>query len=173
MEKCVEAFKNNISKIRTGRASPAILDGIMVDYYGSATPLRQLASVTVEDSRTLKINVFDHSISNAVEKAIMSSDLGLNPISVGTDIRVPLPALTEERRKDLIKIVRGEAEQGRVSVRNVRRDANDKVKALLKHKEISENDDRRLQEEIQKMTDVDIKKIDAALAEKEAELMDF
>lgn len=173
MEKCVEAFKNNISKIRTGRASPAILDGIMVDYYGSATPLRQLASVTVEDSRTLKINVFDHSISNAVEKTIMSSDLGLNPISVGTDIRVPLPALTEERRKDLIKIVRGEAEQGRVSVRNVRRDANDKVKALLKDKEISENDDRRLQEEIQKMTDVGIKKIDAALAEKEAELMDF
>jgi ribosome recycling factor len=173
MEKCVEAFKNNISKIRTGRASPAILDGIMVDYYGSATPLRQLASVTVEDSRTLKINVFDRSISNAVEKAIMSSDLGLNPMSAGTDIRVPLPALTEERRKDLIKIVRGEAEQGRVSVRNVRRDANDKVKALLKDKEISEDDDRRSQEEIQKMTDVGIKKIDAALAEKEAELMDF
>ena len=173
MEKCVEAFKNNISKIRTGRASPAILDGIMVDYYGSATPLRQLASVTVEDSRTLKINVFDRSISNAVEKAIMSSDLGLNPMSAGTDIRVPLPALTEERRKDLIKIVRGEAEQGRVSVRNVRRHANDKVKALLKDKEISEDDDRRSQEEIQKMTDVGIKKIDAALAEKEAELMDF
>ncbi len=173
MEKCVEAFKNNISKIRTGRASPAILDGIMVDYYGSATPLRQLASVTVEDSRTLKINVFDRSISNAVEKAIMSSDLGLNPMSAGTDIRVPLPALTEERRKDLIKIVRGEAEQGRVSVRNVRRDANDKVKALLKDKEISEDDDRRSQEDIQKMTDVGIKKIDAALAEKEAELMDF
>lgn len=173
MEKCVEAFKNNISKIRTGRASPAILDGIMVDYYGSATPLRQLASVTVEDSRTLKINVFDRSISNAVEKAIMSSDLGLNPMSAGTDIRVPLPALTEERRKDLIKIVRGEAEQGRVSVRNVRRDANDKVKALLKDKEISEDDDRRSQEDIQKMTDVGIKKIDAALAEKEAELMEF
>ncbi len=173
MEKCVEAFKNNISKIRTGRASPAILDGIMVDYYGSATPLRQLASVTVEDSRTLKINVFDRSISNAVEKAIMSSDLGLNPMSAGTDIRVPLPALTEERRKDLIKIVRGEAEQGRVSVRNVRRDANDKVKALLKDKEISEDDDRRSQDDIQKMTDVGIKKIDAALAEKEAELMEF
>lgn len=173
MDKCVEAFKNNISKIRTGRASPSILDGIMVDYYGSATPLRQLASVTVEDSRTLKINVFDRSISNAVEKAIMSSDLGLNPMSAGTDIRVPLPALTEERRKDLIKIVRGEAEQGRVSVRNVRRDANDKVKALLKDKEISEDDDRRSQEDIQKMTDVGIKKIDAALAEKEAELMEF
>lgn len=173
MEKCVEAFKNHISKIRTGRASPSILDGIMVDYYGSATPLRQLASVTVEDSRTLKINVFDRSISAAVEKAIMASDLGLNPMSAGTDIRVPLPALTEERRKDLIKIVRGEAEQGRVSVRNVRRDANDKVKALLKDKEISEDDDRRSQDDVQKMTDVFIKKIDVALAEKEAELMDF
>ena len=173
MEKCVEAFKNQISKIRTGRASPSILDGIMVDYYGSSTPLRQLASVTVEDSRTLKINVFDRSISAAVEKAIMTSDLGLNPSSAGTDIRVPLPALTEERRKDLIKVVRGEAEQGRVSVRNVRRDANDKVKALLKDKEISEDDEHRSQDDIQKMTDVFIKKIDTALAEKEAELMDF
>ena len=173
MEKCVEAFKNNISKVRTGRASPSILDGIMVDYYGSATPLRQLASVTVEDSRTLKINVFDRSISSAVEKAIMASDLGLNPSSAGTDIRVPLPPLTEERRKDLIKIVRGEAEQGRVSVRNVRRDANDKLKALLKDKEISEDDDRRAQDDVQKMTDQYIKKVDAALTEKETELMDF
>ena len=107
----------------------------MVEYYGAATPLRQLANVTVEDSRTLKINVFDRSLSQAVEKAIMSSDLGLNPSSAGSDIRVPLPPLTEERRKDLIKIVRGEAEQGRVAVRNVRRDANDKVKALLKDKD--------------------------------------
>ncbi|MCT2388016.1 ribosome recycling factor [Erwinia pyrifoliae] len=173
MEKCVEAFKNHISKIRTGRASPSILDGIMVDYYGSATPLRQLASVTVEDSRTLKINVFDRSIGAAVEKAIMTSDLGLNPSSAGSDIRVPLPALTEERRKDLIKVVRGEAEQGRVSVRNVRRDANDKLKALLKDKEISEDDDRRAQEDVQKMTDIFIKKMDASLADKETELMDF
>ncbi|CCG88170.1 ribosome recycling factor [Erwinia piriflorinigrans] len=173
MEKCVEAFKNHISKIRTGRASPSILDGIMVDYYGSPTPLRQLASVTVEDSRTLKINVFDRSIGAAVEKAIMTSDLGLNPSSAGSDIRVPLPALTEERRKDLIKVVRGEAEQGRVSVRNVRRDANDKLKALLKDKEIGEDDDRRAQEDVQKMTDTFIKKVDASLADKETELMDF
>ena len=136
-------------------------------------PLRQLASVTVEDSRTLKINVFDRSLSQAVEKAVMKSDLGLNPSSAGTDIRVPLPALTEERRKDLIKIVRGEAEQGRVSVRNVRRDANDKIKALLKDKEISEDDERRAQDEVQKMTDAYIKKVDAALSEKETELMDF
>ncbi|AXF78921.1 ribosome recycling factor [Erwinia tracheiphila] len=173
MDKCVEAFKNNISKIRTGRASPSILDGIVVEYYGAPTPLRQLASVTVEDSRTLKVNVFDRSVSAAVEKAIMASDLGLNPSSAGSDIRVPLPALTEERRKDLIKIVRGEAEQGRVSVRNVRRDANDKVKVLLKDKEISEDEERRSQDYIQKMTDICIKKVDAALAEKEAELMEF
>lgn len=173
MEKCVEAFKTTISKVRTGRASPALLDGIVVEYYGTPTPLRQLASVTVEDSRTLKINVFDRSIGPAVEKAIMASDLGLNPNSAGTDIRVPLPPLTEERRKDLIKIVRAEAEQGRISVRNVRRDANDKVKALLKDKEISEDDDRRSQDEIQKTTDANIKKVDLALAEKEKELMDF
>ena len=173
MEKCVEAFKNQISKIRTGRASPGILDGIMVDYYGSSTPLRQLAQVTVEDSRTLAISVFDRTVSAAVEKAIMTSDLGLNPSSAGATIRVPLPALTEERRKDLIKVVRSEAEQGRVSVRNVRRDANDKTKALLKDKEISEDEDRRSQDEIQKMTDMFIKKVDAALAEKETELMDF
>lgn len=173
MDKCVEAFKNTISKVRTGRASPSLLDGIVVEYYGTPTPLRQLASVTVEDSRTLKINVFDRSMGPAVEKAIMASDLGLNPNSAGSDIRVPLPALTEDRRKDLIKIVRGEAEQGRVSVRNVRRDANDKIKALLKDKEISEDDERRTQEEIQKMTDARIKNVDAALAEKEKELMEF
>ncbi|MCT4700901.1 ribosome recycling factor [Enterobacteriaceae bacterium H20N1] len=173
MEKCVESFKNQIGKIRTGRASPALLDGIVVEYYGTPTPLRQLASVTVEDSRTLKINVFDRSLGPAVEKAIMASDLGLNPSSAGSDIRVPLPALTEERRKDLIKVVRGEAEGARVAVRNVRRDANDKVKALLKDKEISEDDDRRSQDDVQKMTDAAIKKVDAVLAEKEAELMQF
>lgn len=173
MDKCVEAFKNTISKVRTGRASPSLLDGIVVEYYGTPTPLRQLASVTVEDSRTLKINVFDRSMGPAVEKAIMASDLGLNPSSAGSDIRVPLPPLTEERRKDLIKIVRGEAEQGRVSVRNVRRDANDKIKALLKDKAIGEDEERRAQDEVQKMTDAHIKKVDVALSEKETELMDF
>ncbi|MDL1301243.1 ribosome recycling factor [Yersinia pestis] len=171
MEKCLEAFQNHISKIRTGRASPSILDGIQVEYYGTATPLRQLANIVVEDSRTLALTVFDRSA--AVEKAIMTSDLGLNPSSAGTVIRVPLPALTEERRKDLIKVVRAEAEQGRVSIRNVRRDANDKVKALLKDKEISEDEDRRSQDDVQKLTDAYIKKVDAALAVKEAELMDF
>ncbi|CDH03516.1 ribosome releasing factor [Xenorhabdus bovienii str. feltiae Moldova] len=173
MEKSVEALKSQISKIRTGRASPSLLDGINVEYYGSATPLRQIASVVVEDARTLAITVFDRSMTPAIEKAIMASDLGLNPSSAGTIIRVPLPALTEERRKDLIKVVRGDAEQGRVSVRNIRRDANDKVKALLKDKEISEDEERRSQDEIQKLTDHFIKKIDEALASKETELMDF
>ncbi|ELX8380897.1 ribosome recycling factor [Providencia vermicola] len=173
MEKSVEALKNQISKVRTGRASPSLLDGIMVDYYGAATPLRQLANVTVEDARTLAISVFDRSMSPAIEKAIMASDLGLNPSSAGTVIRVPLPPLTEERRKDLIKVVRAEAEQGRIAVRNVRRDANDKVKALLKDKEISEDDERRSQDDIQKLTDGYIKKVDEALAQKEAELMEF
>ncbi|EPL6456076.1 MULTISPECIES: ribosome recycling factor [Providencia] len=173
MEKSLEAFKNQISKVRTGRASPSLLDGINVEYYGSATPLRQLANVTVEDSRTLAISVFDRSMSPAIEKAIMASDLGLNPSSAGTVIRVPLPPLTEERRKDLIKVVRGEAEQGRIAVRNVRRDANDKVKALLKDKEISEDDERRSQDDIQKLTDNYIKKVDESLAQKEAELMEF
>nr|WP_256548406.1 ribosome recycling factor [Xenorhabdus bovienii] len=173
MEKSVEALKSQISKIRTGRASPSLLDGISVEYYGSATPLRQIASVVVEDARTLAITVFDRSMTPAIEKAIMASDLGLNPSSAGTIIRVPLPALTEERRKDLIKVVRGDAEQGRVSIRNIRRDANDKVKALLKDKEISEDEERRSQDEIQKLTDNFIKKIDEALASKETELMDF
>nr|WP_306310612.1 ribosome recycling factor [Xenorhabdus aichiensis] len=173
MEKSVEALKSQISKVRTGRASPSLLDGISVEYYGSATPLRQIASVVVEDARTLAITVFDRSMTPAIEKAIMASDLGLNPSSAGTIIRVPLPALTEERRKDLIKVVRGDAEQGRVSVRNIRRDANDKVKALLKDKEISEDEERRSQDEIQKLTDNFIKKIDEALANKETELMDF
>ncbi|NKI73200.1 ribosome recycling factor [Dickeya sp. CFBP 2040] len=173
MDKCVDAFKNQISKVRTGRASPSLLDGINVEYYGSATPLRQLANIVVEDSRTLAVTVFDRTMGPAVEKAIMASDLGLNPMSAGTVIRVPLPPLTEERRKDLIKVVRGEAEQGRVAVRNVRRDANDKLKAQLKDKTISEDEERRAQDDVQKLTDGFIKKIDAALAEKEKELMDF
>lgn len=173
MEKCVEVFKNQIGKIRTGRASPSLLDGIHVEYYGTATPLRQLANIVVEDSRTLSITVFDRTLGAAVEKAIMKSDLGLNPMSAGSVIRVPLPPLTEERRKDLIKVVRGEAEQSRVSVRNVRRDANDKLKAQLKDKTISEDEEHRAQDDIQKLTDSYIKKVDATLADKESELMDF
>lgn len=173
MDKSVEALKSQINKVRTGRASPSLLGGIVVEYYGAPTPLNQVANVVAEDGRTLAITVFDRTLAPAVEKAIMASDLGLNPSSAGTIIRVPLPPLTEERRKDLIKVVRGDAEQGRVSVRNIRRDANDKIKALLKDKEISEDDERRSQDDIQKLTDMFIKKIDDALALKEAELMEF
>lgn len=173
MEKSVAALKSQINKVRTGRASPSLLDSIMVEYYGAATPLRQLANITAEDSRTLAITVFDRTLAPAVEKAIMASDLGLNPSSAGTIIRVPLPPLTEERRKDLIKVVRHDAEQGRVSVRNARRDANYKIKALLKDKEISEDDERRAQDEIQKLTDNFIKKVDEALEQKEKELIEF
>lgn len=172
MEKSVEALRAQISKVRTGRAHPSILDGVMVSYYGSDTPLRQLANVTIEDSRTLAITVFDKSASPAVEKAILTADLGLNPSSAGTVIRVPLPPLTEERRRDLVKVVRAEAEQGRVAVRNVRRDANSDLKELLKEKEISEDEERRATDEIQKMTDLYVAKIDQLLAEKEKELME-
>ena len=173
MEKSIEAFKTQISKIRTGRAHPSLLDGIHVEYYGAATPLRQLANVVAEDARTLAVSVFDRSLIQAVEKAIMTSDLGLNPSSAGTTIRVPLPALTEERRRDLTKVVRAEAEQGRVAVRNIRRDANDQIKALLKEKEISEDDERKAQDTIQKLTDAYVKRVDEALADKEKELMEF
>lgn len=144
-----------------------------MEYYGAATPLRQLANVVAEDARTLAVTVFDRSLISAVEKAILTSDLGLNPSSAGTTIRVPLPPLTEERRRDLIKIVKNEGEQGKVAIRNVRRDANDKIKALLKDKEISENDQHKAEEIIQKVTDSYIKKVDEILADKEKELMDF
>ena len=156
-----------------GRAHPALLDGIQVSYYGADTPLNQVANVTIEDSRTLAISVFDKSLAQAVEKAIMASDLGLNPMSAGTVIRVPLPPLTEERRKDLIKIVRGEVESGRVAVRNIRRDANGDIKSLLKEKDISEDEARQAEDEIQKLTDKFIKEMDAQLAAKEAELMEI
>ncbi|HSG52501.1 MAG TPA: ribosome recycling factor [Rheinheimera sp.] len=172
MEKSVEALKSQLTKVRTGRAHPSLLDGIMVSYYGADTPLRQVGNVSIEDARTLAITVFDKSLTAAVEKAIMASDLGLNPMSAGTIIRVPLPPLTEERRKSLVKLVRGEAENGRVAVRNIRRDANADLKALQKDKEISEDDERRAADEIQKITDSFVKKIDEVLAEKEKELME-
>ncbi|EGA63616.1 ribosome recycling factor [Vibrio brasiliensis] len=172
MEKSVEALKNNLSKVRTGRAHPSLLAGISVEYYGAPTPLNQVANVVAEDARTLAITVFDKELTQKVEKAIMMSDLGLNPMSAGTIIRVPLPPLTEERRKDLVKIVRGEAEGGRVAIRNIRRDANGELKALLKDKEISEDEDRKGQDEIQKLTDAAVKQVDEVLAAKEKELME-
>lgn len=173
MEKSISALKSQFSKVRTGRAHPSLLDSIMVSYYGADTPLKQVANVIAEDSRTLALTVFDKAATQAVEKAILQSDLGLNPMSAGTTIRIPMPPLTEERRKDLIKVVRAEAEQGRVAVRNIRRDANSDIKELLKEKEISEDESRKAEDDIQKITDDFIKQMDALLAEKEKELMEI
>lgn len=171
MTKTLEALGHAFAKIRTGRAHPSILDSVMVSYYGSDTPLRQVANVTVEDSRTLALSVFDKSMIQAVEKAIMTSDLGLNPATAGTTIRVPMPALTEETRKGFTKQARAEAEQARISVRNIRRDALAQLKDLLKEKEISEDEDRRAQDEVQKLTDKFVAEVDKALEAKEADLM--
>ncbi len=173
MKKSIESLKLQLNKIRTGRAHPSLLDGIQVEYYGTNTPLRQVANIVAEDARTLMLTLFDKSLVQAVEKAIMASDLGLNPGTSGTTIRVPLPPLTEERRRDLAKVVRAEAEQGRVAVRNIRRDANNELKTLLKEKAITEDDDRKMQDEIQKMTNSHIKQIDDLLATKEKELMEI
>ena len=173
MQKSVDALANQLVKIRTGRAHPSLLDSIMVPYYGANTPLKQLANIVAEDARTLAITVFDKELTKAVDKAIMTSDLGLNPMSAGTVIRVPLPPLTEERRKDFIKMVRGEVESGRVAIRNIRRDANSDFKALLKDKEISEDEQHQAEDEIQKLTNLFIKEMDEQLAAKEKELMEF
>ena len=158
MNKALEALDGRLCKIRTGRAQPALLDGIMVDYYGSPTPLRQVAQVNVEDARTLKLSVFDRNAIKAVEKAIQQSELGLNPVVAGVEIRVPLPPLTEERRKELVKVVKAEVEQTKVEIRNIRRDANAEIKDLQKNKEISEDEQRSGEEKIQKATDASIKK---------------
>ena len=171
MEKSLEALGQNFNKIRTGRAHPSILDGIRIDYYGAETPLKQMASINVEDARTLAVSVFDKSITPDVEKAIMKSDLGLNPATAGDVIRLPMPMLTEETRKGYIKQARAEAESARVSIRNARRDANGMLKDLVKEKEISEDEERRGQEKIQKLTDTYVAKVDAALGFKEADLM--
>lgn len=171
MKKATEALDNAFGKLRTGRAQPGILASVTVSYYGSEMPLNQVASINVEDSRTLVVQPFDRSMVQAVDKAIRESDLGLNPISADV-IRVPLPALTEETRKNMQKLARGEAEDCRVSVRNARRDANNELKALAKDKQISEDDERRASDDIQKMTDKYIEVIDKKLATKEAELME-
>ncbi|RMG58691.1 MAG: ribosome recycling factor [Gammaproteobacteria bacterium] len=173
MEKSVEALKAEMAKIRTGRAHTSILDHVTVEYYGTEVPISQVANVAVEDSRTLTVTPWEKNMVPVVEKAIMNSDLGLNPATAGTVIRVPMPPLTEERRKDLVRIVRQEAEQGRVAIRNIRRDANGDIKDLLKEKEISEDEARRAEEEIQKLTDKYIAEVDQILAEKEKELMEI
>lgn len=173
MKKSVEVLGVNFNKIRTGRAHPSILDSVMVSYYGSDTPLSQVANVSVLDARTLSISPWEKHIVPDIEKAIMKSDLGLNPSTTGELIRVPMPALTEETRKNYIKQARAEAEHARVSVRNVRRDANSDLKNLVKSKDISEDEERRAQDEIQKLTDKFIAEIDASLALKEKDLMEI
>jgi ribosome recycling factor len=172
MAKSVEALRNDLKKIRTGRAHPSLLEGLTVEYYGSSVPLSQAANVAVGDARTLTVTPWDKNMVAVIEKAIIDSDLGLNPSSAGTLIRVPLPPLTEERRKQMTRLVRQEAESARVAVRNIRRDANQDLKDLAKEKEITEDDEHRGQEETQKLTDRFVAEIDKVLAEKETELME-
>ncbi|VAW49423.1 Ribosome recycling factor [hydrothermal vent metagenome] len=173
MQKTFENLEVNFAKIRTGRAHPSILDSITVDYYGSQVPISQVANINLEDSRTLTVQPWEQPMVAVVEKAIMISDLGINPVTVGNLIRIPMPPLTEERRKDFIKVARAEAENARVAVRNIRRDANSDVKSLLKDKDITEDEAHQSDDQIQKLTDEIIKKVDAALADKEASLMDI
>ena len=172
MGKSVEALSKELSKIRTGRAHSSLLDQVSVDYYGTATPINQVANVTVEDSRTLVVTPWEKPMVAAVEKAIMNSDLGLNPATAGTVIRIPMPPLTEERRRDLVKVVKGDAESGRVAIRNIRRDANSDFKDLLKEKEISEDESHQAEDNIQKLTDEYIAKIEQVFVAKEKELME-
>lgn len=172
MDRTLEALRSEFTKIRTGRAHTSLLDHVLVEYYGSEVPINQVANVNVEDARTLTVTPWERNMVGKVEKAILTSDLGLNPATVGTVIRVPLPALTEERRRDLVKVVRGEAENARVAVRNIRRDVNHALKQRVKDKEISEDEERRGEERVQKLTDDHIARIDRLLAEKEAELME-
>ena len=171
MTKSMESLSNNLSKIRTGRAHPSILDAITVEYYGQEVPLNQVANIKIEDAKTLQLNVWEKNMIKEVEKSIISSDLGLNPAVSGNLIRIPLPPLTEERRKELVKLVKQEGENCKVSVRNIRRDANNKLKQLLKEKSISEDDEKKSEEDIQKLTDSNIKQIDERIIEKEKDLM--
>jgi ribosome recycling factor len=173
MAKSIESLRGELARLRTGRASTALLDSIKVDYYGNPTPLNQVANVTVADARTLSVQPWEKSMVQPIEKAIMESDLGLNPNSAGEVIRIPIPPLTEERRLDMVRLVKNEGEGGRVAVRNIRRDAISQVKELLKEKEISEDDEHRAEEQVQKLTDSQIAIIDEILKEKEAELMEI
>lgn len=173
MEKSLDALGHHFNKIRTGRAHPSLLDGLRVEYYGADTPLNQVANVTVEDARTLSLTAWDKSMIPQIEKAILKSDLGLNPATAGEVIRIPMPMLTEETRKGYIRQARQEAESARVSVRNARRDAMGMLKELVKEKEISEDDERRAQDQVQKLTDSYIARVDKMLGEKEADLMEI
>lgn len=171
MRKSIDAFKVEITKLRTGRANPSILDHVRVDYYGSELPINQVANVNASDARTLTITPWEKNMVQAIEKAILNSDLGLNPATTGDVIRVPMPALNEERRRELIKVLRNEAEAARVSVRNARRDANAELKESLKAKQITEDEERRLTDEIQKITDKYVAEVDQLMAAKETDLL--
>ena len=173
MAKSVDSLKQELTKLRTGRAHASLLDHIMVSYYGNDTPLNQVASVAVADARTLLVTPWEKNMVVPIEKAILKSDLGLNPASAGTAIRVPLPPLTEERRRDLVKVVRRAGEEAKVAIRNIRRDANSQLKTLLKDKKIPEDVERQTEDEIQKLTDRHIQDVDKTLAAKEAELMEI
>jgi ribosome recycling factor len=173
MGKSVEALKNSLGKVRTGRAHPSLLDHLSVDYYGSEVPISQVANIAVEDARTLSITPWEKPMIQVIEKAIMKSDLGLNPATAGMVIRIPMPPLTEETRRDLVKVVRHDAESAKVAIRNIRRDANSDFKELLKEKEISEDEERKAQDEMQKITDEHIGKVDKVVEVKEAELMEI
>ncbi|MCD6047350.1 MAG: frr [Gammaproteobacteria bacterium] len=172
MRKSIESLQNNLIKLRTGRAHPSLLDQVVVSYYGNDTPLNQVSNVTTADARTLLITPWEKNLIPSIEKAIYASGLGLNPVTTGDAIRVPLPPLNEERRKEFIKIVKGEAEDARVAIRNIRRDANTQLKELVKAKDISEDDEKRAQDDVQKLTDKYIAEVDKLLAAKETELME-
>lgn len=173
MKKSIESLKNELTKLRTGRANPSLLDHVTVSYYGGEVPISQVANISVADARMLTVTPWEKSVVQDVEKAIRNSDLGLNPAAAGNVIRVPLPALTEERRKDLIKLVRSEGEAAKVAIRNIRRDANQDFKDLVKEKEISEDDERRAHDDVQKITDKHIEEVDKLLVEKEKDLMEI
>jgi ribosome recycling factor len=173
MRRSVEACRDEFKRLRTGRASTALLEHVMVEYYGNQVPINQAATVTVEDARTIAVTPWEKQMVPVIEKAILTSDLGLTPVSAGTVIRVPLPPMTEERRKDMVRVVRHEAEGGRVAVRNVRRDAMSDLKDLLKEKLITEDEERRAHDEIQKLTDRYVAEVDSILKDKEAEIMEF
>lgn len=173
MGKSVESLRTELTKIRTGRAHPSLLDQISVDYYGTPTPINQVANVSVEDSRTLTVAPWEKPMVAVVEKAIMNSGLGLNPSTAGNLIRIPMPPLTEERRRELVKVVKGEGENAKIAIRNIRRDANSDFKELLKEKEISEDESRQAEEKVQKLTDRFVSSVDEVIAAKEKELMEI
>jgi ribosome recycling factor len=171
MAKCVQNFQSDLKKLRTGRAHPSLIEHLKVDYYGSEVPLQQVASISVEDGRTLVVSPWEKSVVQAIEKAIHKSDLGLNPVTAGTIIRIPMPPLTEERRRDITKLLRHDAENARVAVRNVRRDVMNHIKELLKGKLVSQDDERRAEGDVQKLTDKHVADVDQLLAAKEKEVM--